>query len=78
MILLELTVFYFLLILQLGKDKFHKSHCFDYRNDVTVYVGEHKSGIGKDCLLISINIGSPASAYSDFILSFLYQSIYFI
>ena len=36
-----------LLTLQLGKDKFHKSHCFDYRNDVTVYVGEHKSGIGK-------------------------------
>jgi len=34
----------------LGKDKFHKSHCFDYRNDVTVYVGEHKSGIGGELL----------------------------
>ena len=26
---------------------YHKSHCFDKRNDVSVYVGEHKSGIGK-------------------------------
>lgn len=32
---------------QIGKTKFHKSHQFDYRNDVSVYVGEDKSGIGK-------------------------------
>lgn len=32
---------------QIGKTKFHKSHQFDYRNDVSVYVGEAKSGIGK-------------------------------
>jgi len=31
---------------KLGKDKFHKSHCFDYMNDVSVHVGETKQGIG--------------------------------
>lgn len=33
---------------KLGKDKFHKSQCFDYRNDVAVHVAEYKSGIGGD------------------------------
>lgn len=33
---------------KLGKDRFHKSQCFDYRNDVAVHVGEFKSGIGGD------------------------------
>jgi len=32
--------------LQLGRDKFHKSHAFDYSGDVFNFVGEHKSGIG--------------------------------
>lgn len=32
---------------QIGKAKFHKTHQFDYRNDVSVYVGEDKCGIGK-------------------------------
>jgi len=35
---------------KIGKTKFHKSHQFDYRNDVSVYVGEDKSGIGGDPL----------------------------
>jgi len=35
---------------KLGKDKFHKSQCFDYRNDVAVHVGESKSGIGGDLM----------------------------
>jgi len=35
---------------KLGKDKFHKSQCFDYRNDVAVHVGEFKSGIGGDLM----------------------------
>ncbi|XP_078612386.1 EF-hand domain-containing family member C2-like [Branchiostoma floridae x Branchiostoma japonicum] len=30
----------------LGKTKFHKSQLFDYRNDISTMVGEHKSGIG--------------------------------
>ncbi|CAH1245737.1 EFHC2 [Branchiostoma lanceolatum] len=30
----------------LGKSKFHKSQLFDYRNDISTMVGEHKSGIG--------------------------------
>lgn len=30
----------------LGRDKFHKSHAFDYNGDVYNFVGEHKSGIG--------------------------------
>lgn len=34
----------------LGKDKFHKSQCFDYRNDVAVHVGNLKSGIGGDLM----------------------------
>ena len=32
---------------QLGRDKFHKSHAFDYNGDVYNFVGEHKSGIGQ-------------------------------
>lgn len=35
---------------KLGKNKFHKSHQFDYRNEVSVYVGEEKSGIGGEPL----------------------------
>lgn len=35
---------------KIGKNKFHKSHQFDYLNDVSVYVGEAKSGIGGDPL----------------------------
>jgi len=35
---------------RLGKDKFHKSQCFDYRNDVAVHVGETKSGIGGETM----------------------------
>jgi len=31
---------------KLGQEKFHKSHCFDYMNDVSVHVGEYKAGIG--------------------------------
>lgn len=35
---------------KIGKTKFHKTHQFDYRNDVSVYVGEDKCGIGGDPL----------------------------
>ncbi|XP_001624761.2 EF-hand domain-containing family member C2 [Nematostella vectensis] len=35
---------------KLGKTKFHKTHQFDYRNDVSSYVGEAKCGIGGDPL----------------------------
>jgi len=34
----------------LGKTKFHKSHHFDYTNDVAMMVGESKSGIGGELL----------------------------
>ncbi len=33
--------------LQIGKNRFHKSHAFDYRADVPVFVGESKPGIGE-------------------------------
>lgn len=33
-----------------GKDKFHKSHHFDYTNDVAMLVGNSKPGIGGDPL----------------------------
>lgn len=36
--------------LQLGKTKFHKSHHFDYSNDVSMMVGATKPGIGGDPL----------------------------
>ena len=32
---------------QIGKNKFHKSQLFDYRNEVSSFVGEDKCGIGK-------------------------------
>ncbi|KAK3754025.1 hypothetical protein QZH41_020312, partial [Actinostola sp. cb2023] len=35
---------------KLGQAKFHKTHQFDYRNDVSSYVGEAKCGIGGDPL----------------------------
>ncbi|XP_072118369.1 EF-hand domain-containing family member C2 isoform X2 [Mobula birostris] len=35
----------------LGKEKFHKSHHFDFPNDVPVMVGEEKPGIGGEPLL---------------------------
>ncbi|XP_031554870.1 EF-hand domain-containing family member C2-like [Actinia tenebrosa] len=35
---------------KIGKTKFHKTHQFDYRNDVSQYVGESKCGIGGDVL----------------------------
>lgn len=35
------------ILTQLGRDKFHKSHAFDYNGDVYNFVGEHKSGIGQ-------------------------------
>lgn len=35
---------------KIGKSKFHKSQLFDYRNDVSSFVGEDKSGIGGDPL----------------------------
>ena len=37
--------------MQLGKEKFHKSHHFDYCNDVSMLVGEEKPGIGGEPLL---------------------------
>ena len=36
------------LSLQLGKARYHKSHHFDYSNDVSMMVGETKPGIGGD------------------------------
>jgi len=33
-----------------GKDKFHKSHHFDYKNEVALLVGDGKPGIGGDPL----------------------------
>ncbi|XP_070539329.1 EF-hand domain-containing family member C2-like [Ptychodera flava] len=36
---------------KLGREKYHKSHHFDYCNDVSLLVGEHKPGIGGDRLL---------------------------
>ena len=41
---------------QLGRDKFHKSHAFDYNGDVYNFVGEHKSGIGQAPLAIANSI----------------------
>uniref|UniRef100_H2ZJ44 DM10 domain-containing protein n=1 Tax=Ciona savignyi TaxID=51511 RepID=H2ZJ44_CIOSA len=35
----------------LGKEKFHKSHHFDYCNDVSMLVGEQRPGIGGELLL---------------------------
>lgn len=35
---------------KIGKEKFHKSHCFDYMNDVSVHVGEAKRGIGGESM----------------------------
>lgn len=35
----------------LGKNKYHKSHHFDYNNDVSMLVGEEKPGIGGELLL---------------------------
>lgn len=35
---------------QLGKVTYHKSHHFDYANDVALMVGEEKPGIGGDIL----------------------------
>ncbi|XP_069745401.1 EF-hand domain-containing family member C2 isoform X2 [Narcine bancroftii] len=35
----------------LGKEKFHKSHHFDFSNDIPVMVGEEKPGIGGEPLL---------------------------
>lgn len=32
---------------QIGKTRFHKSHAFDYRREVPVFVGDNKPGIGK-------------------------------
>lgn len=32
--------------MQLGKSKFHKSHCFDFNADVPVFHGDTKPGIG--------------------------------
>ena len=51
---------------QIGKTKFHKSHQFDYRNDVSVYVGEDKSGIGKPYAAISL--------FLCFFFSFLFNN----
>ena len=47
---------------KLGKDKFHKSQCFDYRNDVAVHVGELKSGIGGDIM----PGGKPKAKHSNY------------
>ncbi|KAI6647114.1 hypothetical protein LOD99_8851 [Oopsacas minuta] len=33
-----------------GREKFHKSQLFDYRNDVPAFVGESKTGIGGEIL----------------------------
>lgn len=41
---------FLLCFLQLGKEKFHKSHHFDYQNEVSMMVGEAKPGIGGDLL----------------------------
>ncbi|XP_047130574.1 EF-hand domain-containing family member C2 isoform X1 [Hydra vulgaris] len=35
---------------KLGKDCFHKSHCFDYKNDVAFHLAESKLGIGRDIM----------------------------
>lgn len=35
---------------KIGKNKFHKSQLFDYRNEVSSFVGEDKCGIGGDPL----------------------------
>ncbi|XP_076806481.1 EF-hand domain-containing family member C2-like [Clavelina lepadiformis] len=35
----------------LGKEKFHKSHHFDYQNDISMLVGATKPGIGGELLL---------------------------
>jgi hypothetical protein len=32
---------------KLGKNRFHKSQAFDYRNEVPVFLGQNKPGIGK-------------------------------
>eukprot|EP00794_Sanderia_malayensis_P011387 gene11387-12573_t len=71
----------------LGKDKFNKSQCFDYRNDVSVYVGEHKSGIGGEALpggkkkpktsVYPNGIGSQAPAWVAFDRQVLCFDAYF-
>ena len=38
------------LLLQLGKTKYHKSHHFDYSNEVALLTGEAKPGIGGEPL----------------------------
>lgn len=38
-------------VFQLGKTRYHKSHHFDYNNEVAMMVGEEKPGIGGDPLL---------------------------
>lgn len=35
---------------QLGKTKYHKSHHFDYKNEVSMLVGNDKPGIGGELL----------------------------
>ena len=37
-------------LFQLGKSKYHKSHHFDYSNDVSLMIGEAKPGIGGEPL----------------------------
>ena len=37
--------------LQVGKTKYHKSHHFDYANEVSMMVGAEKPGIGGEALL---------------------------
>ena len=47
---------------QLGRDKFHKSHVFDYNGDVYNFVGEHKSGIGWTstyCVVVTVGLFIP-------------------
>ena len=39
-----------ILLLQLGKTKYHKSHHFDLCNDTSMMVGEAKPGIGGEPL----------------------------
>ena len=48
--------------LQLGKEAFHKSHHFDYCNDVSMLVGLEKPGIGGE-LLLGQKIKSKHSVY---------------
>lgn len=49
-------------VLQLGKEKFHKSQHFDYSNGVAMLVGSEKPGIGGE-LLVGQKIKPKYSVY---------------